>query len=274
MPLVKYLLVEDDNMLKSFLFVPAKEKTLMKIPTLSADGIIIDLEDSIEEIDKENALNRICLFLKENSRLKNIFVRLNSMNYNNEVEKLREFKEIGFVLPKFECSDSYSSCESIWKEHTVMALIETPLGILNSRDIAACSWVDYLAFGAEDYSASTNMNNDNKFLYYQKSHIVTCAKAFKKKVIDTPCFSITDESIFRDDVNNAVAMGFDGKMLIHPKHIEYINEAFSVADLTYIKDIVSQYDKQNQAVAVIDGKIYEKMHIVRMKKIIKENGGN
>lgn len=261
-------------MIRSFLFVPAKEKTLMKIPSLLSDRIIIDLEDSIEETEKNDALHRVCDFLIENVNRKNIFVRLNAENYQHEAESLEKFDNLGFVLPKFERLDFYSFCDYIWNKHDVMALIETPLGILNSIDIAACSWVNYIGFGAEDYSAAVNMENNNKFLYYPKSHLITCAKAFKKKVIDTPCFSINDEEFFRDDVDNSVAMGFDGKMLIHPKHIDYINEAFSVTDLTFIKEIVSQYDEMNRAVAVIDGKIYEKMHVRRLKRILKENGGN
>ena len=42
-------------MIRSLLFVPSKEKMFKKIGVLGADAYIVDLEDSIEEENKEKA---------------------------------------------------------------------------------------------------------------------------------------------------------------------------------------------------------------------------
>ncbi len=258
---------------RSLLFIPAKEKMLGKIVTFNADKYIIDLEDSIGMEEKEEALNLVVKYLKENKEeYDKLYVRINSDNFMKELKALKSFK-IGFMLPKFENVLQYQEAETILKKHPVMALIESPMGIVNAKEIIMLPYVESVAFGAEDYTANVNMINDDKYLLSIKSLLVNNAKAFNKKVYDTPSFKITEEELFKEEVKTSVELGFDGKLLIHPKHIDYINEMFSNSDIENMKKIVELYEKQSEAVFVLDGKVYEKMHIARMKKIIKENGG-
>ena len=56
-----------DNVYRSLLFVPATEKLLSKIEDCKADAVIVDLEDAILPEDKDNALYRLEVFLKEYS---------------------------------------------------------------------------------------------------------------------------------------------------------------------------------------------------------------
>lgn len=256
--------------IKSLLFVPAKEKMLAKIPFLSADAFIIDLEDSIKEEEKAEALELLCTFLSEHPECSNVCVRLNKNNFEEEAVALNCF-DVGFMLPKFESSDEYTSIEGIWFQHNLIALVETPMGVINIQQIAQCSWVDAIAFGAEDYTASVNMLNDDIMLLPIKSTLIAYAKAYNKKVYDTPSFKLNNEAEFEQEVKNAMNLGFDGKLAISPKHIQYINETFNSSDLNYIKSVIERYQAEGNAVVVIDGKVYEKMHINRLKKIIKEN---
>ncbi len=259
---------------RSLLFVPAKEKTLSKIGQANADAYIIDLEDSIEEPNKQAALEQAQNWLRQACLQDHvIFVRLNKGRYKEEVRQLGSFGNIGFMLPKFEDCREYREAEDIWKEHRVIALIETPLGIVNIDRIAGCDWVDMLAFGAEDYTAYVNMANKSEYLRYQKSVLVTFAKAYGKQVFDTPSFELADTVKLREETEETVSLGFDGKLAIHPRQTAVINEAFSAADIPYMESIVKAYEEQGEAVLVYDGKPYEKMHIARFKRIIKENGG-
>lgn len=254
---------------RSLLFVPVKERLLNKIPTLSSDGYILDLEDSINESDKDSALEELCKFLNTYKGVNNIVVRLNKDRCSTEVLALDKY-DVGFMLPKFEQNEDYLSLERIWNKHTIIALIETPLGIVNIKDIAQCKWVDALAFGAEDYTASMNMQNADELLIPTKSLIVAHAKGFGKTVYDTPSFQLTDQDAFEREVRTSVALGFDGKLLINPKQIDFVNNSFGEANLEHLKYIVSEYERLGEAVAVIDGKVYEKMHINRFRRVIKE----
>lgn len=114
------------------------------------------------------------------------------------------------------------------------------------------------------------MQNSIEYLNYQKSIIVTYAKAYGKKVYDTPSFKLDSIELFEKEVDDAFNLGFDGKMLITPKHIDYINKVFSSGEIETIKSIIELYEKSDEAVVVIDGKVYEKMHIAHLKKILQE----
>ena len=253
---------------RSLLFVPAKDKTLSKIEKLESDKYIIDLEDSIESFDKDEALNRVTKWLKEYDKKDKFIVRVNKENYLQEVQSLAEFS-VAFMLPKFE-GDDYIFAGDIWEKHKVYALVETAKGLTNIEKIVSCEKVDAIAFGAEDYTASIGMKNAVENLQYQKSRLVNYARAYRKKVYDTPSFQLNNEEMFQLEVDNAVDLGFDGKMAINPRQLAYINNSFSAGDLEQMKRIIELYEKENQAVLVVDGKIYEKMHIAHMKKIIKE----
>ncbi len=260
-----------DKNVKSLLFVPAKEKMLVKIPLMKADAYIIDLEDSIPEEEKEDALNRTNAFIGDMGSATNIIVRINSYHAERELSVLAKYKAIGFMLPKFEQENPYDKHKDLLKEHYTIALIETPSALVNLCDIANVEYLNALAFGAEDYTAKVNMENNIDCLVFQKSMLVTYAKANDLKVFDTPSFKLDNEAEFEREVKNAVSLGFDGKMAISPKHVQFINESFGSNDLDFMKSVISRYEADGNAVVVIDGKVYEKMHINRFKKIVKEN---
>lgn len=260
-----------EKSIRSLLFVPAKDKTLAKISSLQADAYIVDLEDSIPETEKEDALNRIVLFLDGLTAASNIIVRINSNRARRELSKLSAFPDIGFMLPKFEKVNPYDEFAGLLKDHYTIALIESPKAIVELPDICRAEYINALAFGAEDYTAKINMDNNVDYLFFQKSMIVTYAKAFDLQVFDTPSFKIYEEAEFEREVKNAVSLGFDGKMSISPRHIQFINNSFDSNDLEYMKSVISRYEADGNAVVVIDGKVYERMHINRFMRIIKEN---
>lgn len=259
--------------MRSLLFVPAKEKMIEKVGKLEADAYILDLEDSIENQNKESALDLLVDKLKiiDYSTTK-VIVRLNKDRYISEIEKLHCF-DVGFMLPKFEGINEYNEIKQISDTHEIIALVETPRGIVSIEQNANCESVHGLAFGAEDFTVSMGMINDIKYLLYQKSKLVTCARAYGKKVYDTPSFQLEDINKFQTEVDDAFALGFDGKMAINPKHVPYINDTFAGNDLEFMKKIIEEYEAKQQAVLVINGKVYEKMHIAHMKKILRESKG-
>lgn len=253
--------------LRSLLFVPAKEKMMKKIPYMQADAYILDLEESIEISKKNEALERIIDFLSKFST-KSIIVRLNKNNYENELRKLDEF-EIDFMLPKFEGIEEYREICSCMHKHSFYALIETAMGMVNVREIVELKEIAGIAFGAEDFIADVRIK-DRKFLTIPRNILVTYARAFRKTVYDAACFQLMDDEKFMEEVDDAYDMGFDGKMAIHPKHLSYINSKFESENINKYAEIVNRYEKENEPVMVIDGRVYENMHIQYMKERITD----
>lgn len=253
---------------KSLLFVPAEERRLSKIGQTSADAYIIDLEDSISTEDKETALKRTVDFL-EAAEADNLFVRINKPRYPAELKSLAGFG-VGFVLPKIESEKDYAQAEEVLRKHPVIALIETPRALLNVDTIAGIGWVSALAFGAEDFTAAANMLNDVTTLAVPKQLLVLAAKANRRKVYDTPCFSIRSDETLQTELQQAVNLGFDGKLAIHPRQTDAINRAFMLTDADYIRHVIQTYEASGNAVCDIDGRVYEKFHIDRLKKMLPD----
>lgn len=250
--------------IRSLLFVPADEKRLVKIGKTNADAYIIDLEDSIDETNKEDALQRVRIFL-ETCNEKNLYVRVNKNRHLHELEVLSKFP-IGIVLPKIETIADYSDSAKVLVNRNVIALIETPRAILNSSVIASIPWIDALAFGAEDFTVATGMLNSCEYLFVPKSILSLSVKANGKLVFDTPCFYLNDNQMLEMELKQALNLGFDGKLAIHPQQVDDINRAFCIQDNDYLRYVVETFQNAKEAVCEIDGKVYEQIHINRIIK--------
>ncbi len=257
---------------RSLLFVPAEERRLAKVGNTNADAYIIDLEDSIRADKKDEALARAVGFLKEHGPHDNLFVRINKERIRQELDALGAY-QVGIMLPKIEACSDYSNFEEALKGRPVIALVETPRALYNAGAIASIPWIGMLAFGAEDFTAAASMRNAWDNLSVCKSLLALAAKANGKKVYDTPCFRLGDEALFDSELKQAVDLGFDGKLAIHPGQVDKINQAFLSYDKDRMRHLVAVYESSGKAVCEIDGTVYEKMHIDRMRRMLSVADG-
>ena len=257
-------------MLRSMLFVPSREKTLRKIHTLDADAYILDLEDSIAPDMKPLALKYAAEFL-ETYPEQRIYIRVDRAFLAEQIETLRAYRFDGYMLPKFESPEEFAGFEQELSRRDNIALVETPLGMVNLKGIAGCVWVKAVAFGAEDYTAAVNMENRAEYLTGIKSRIVMFAKAFGKCAVDTPFMNLKDEARFLAEANISADMGFDAKMAVHPKQCSVINEVFLRRnDSGFMREVIRRYEESGGGAVSIGGKIYEQMHIARFRKILEQ----
>lgn len=257
----------------SFLFVPANEKMLSKIPTCSADAVIIDLEDAVLETHKDEALFLVKKYLDKNKINIPIFVRINPDRVEREISLLKGTKISGYMIPKSETVEDIEIVNNFDNDKKIIALVETPMGIVNVPELAKCELVYGIAFGAEDYTARCDINNVNENLLYQKSRIVNYAKAFGKVAIDTISLNIHDKDSYKKEVQKSKDLGFDAKLAIHPMQVEAINELYTNRDYDYLKNIVDTYISSGRSVLEIEGKVYEKPHIDAIIKELRNMDG-
>lgn len=254
----------------SILFVPAREKYLSKIRQIKADMIVIDLEDAILDEDKVSALKKVKFFLSQSIGDLDLFVRINPQRIEEEVAELNDFSICGYMLPKTESVRDIEKLNQVAKEKQIIALIESAAGIVNAREIAECCHTDMIAFGAEDYTAQCRIKNENQFLFYTKSKLVACAKAYNKPIFDTVSRNIYDRNACREDAVLSKNFGFDGKLALHPMQVEVINEVFKRTDVLQYERIIDEYLKAKSSVVVIGGVVYEEMHIRAMQRELRE----
>ena len=211
---------------RSVLFVPGhEEKKIRKAYTLNPDLIVIDLESTVPDQEKENAKKIIqtCDVNKENT-----YIRINS---NDDLSFVCDEKFIGIFLPFTESKEQLLSIDNQLKKYEklktdIIPIIESQKGLDNLQEI--CNFderIKIISFGSHDLAKSINLkvsDNENEILEFRK----LIAK-FSKNSIDTSYLNFKDIDGFKRSCKIVKDLGFGGKACIHPNQIEISNEIFN-----------------------------------------------
>src|SRR5262249_30638026 len=116
----------------------------------------------------------------------------------------------------------------------IWAMMETPLAILNAKDIAAAARdtptrLAGLVMGTNDLAKDTRakiLPGRTPMLPWLMT-CVAAARSFGLDIVDGVFNDIADGQAFARECAEARDLGFDGKTLIHPSQIEPCNAAFS-----------------------------------------------
>jgi len=204
------------------LFVPGdRPERFVKAAGSGAGAIIIDLEDAVGVGAKEQARS----VLRRPGILPTgveVFVRINSAGslwHEADIDALVGLQLTGIILPKTE---NRGQIEDLFRSTNlpVVALIETAQGLAACRDIASAAGVTRLAFGSIDYAADLGMAHIREALLSARMDIVLASRlAGLPAPIDGVTTAIDDDVTITDDARYAAALGFGGKLCIHPKQV-------------------------------------------------------
>ena len=255
-----------DGIGSSLLFVPVQVDKLEKVDRFHADTYIFDLEDSVKDDNKWQALNILEIFLRKFQTRAGVFVRINPEYAKREWNVLRDLENIdGIVIPKVEEPQQIEVLDNYHKKY-LMALIETPKGMINLDKIMNNPKITAIGFGAEDYCVCTGMKKKSSLLLPLKVRLIMYAKAYGKKVYDMVDTNFSNIETYREEVEVSRDLGFDGKFVIHPKQVEIVNEIYHDKNINYMKEIIKAYEANNNGFMLYDGIAYEKPHIENLKR--------
>ena len=210
---------------RSVLFVPGhEEKKIKKAYTLDADLIVIDLESTVPDDEKQNARQ---IIKNCNVDKKKTYIRINN---NEDLDFVVEEEFIGIFLPFTESREQLLNIDKILKSKEklktdIIPIIESEKGIENLKEI--CEFkerIKVISFGSHDLAKSINLkvsDDENEILNYRKL-IVTHSKA----PIDTSYLNFKDLKGFEKSCNLAKSIGFAGKACIHPGQVDISNKIF------------------------------------------------
>ncbi len=236
---------------------------LAKGPTLPADMVFMDLEDSVAPLAKEEARGNVVDALKNNDwGDKTVVVRINSIDTQWAADDLKTVVEAGgdyldcVMIPKVQSADEVKFVDhmlrmietntGLERRIGIEAQIETATGLRNVYDIAhASDRMETLIFGPADMSASLGLPTVTAGLPmpgYPGDHwhwvletILVAARDAGLQAIDGPYLLIKDLDGFRDMAMRARALGYDGKWALHPGQIDVLNEVFTPTQDEYDK---------------------------------------
>ena len=279
---------------RSLLYVPGNAPGMLQnISVFEADGVMIDLEDAIPLSEKDAARILTRNFLQGfQKRNKEIFVRINALDTTYFCDDLRAILPMlpdGIRLPKADSPELVEKLDAILTDYEkqlnleighfkIIPSIENALGVINCAETArASSRLVALAFGAEDYTASMEINRTKtgEELFSARTMIVMAAKAAGLQAIDSVFSDVNDTEALKAETELIKRLGFTGKSLVNPRQIEVIHNVFrpTSEEIKYALEVmgaIKQAREMGTGVISLKGKMVDAPVVARAARTIRE----
>ena len=267
---------------RSVLYMPGSNARAMeKARELPADAVILDLEDAVAPDAKAKARELIGKALKDGGfGRREVVVRVNGLDTAWWADDLAiaAAGPDAVLVPKVSTPAQFRqvaerlAAVGVAPQLRVWAMMETPLAMLNVRDIAAAA-LDPAARLAAFVMGTNDLAKDTRARIVpgrapMLPWLMTCvaaARAFGLDILDGVYNDLGNAEGFAAECRQAHDLGFDGKTLIHPQQIAPCNAAFSPApeEVEWARKIIAAFDLPQNAdkgVIQIDGRMVERLH--------------
>lgn len=270
------------------MYIPgSNSRAISKAKTLNADGYIFDLEDAVAPNAKVEARQRVCDHItKEPYANCETIIRINSFDTEWGMSDFRaacNAKPNAILLPMVETNETLKKAEKLMQDYgadksiKIWAMLETPLGILNAKDIAFSSdRLTSLVMGTSDlvHDLRAKQTSDRLPILTSLCTCILAARAAKVAIIDGVHLNLKDEEGYVRACHQGSELGFDGKSLIHPDQISVANQIFGPndKDIQQSNDIIDAYTKifkEDKAVTLLDGNLIENLHFENAKRVLE-----
>ena len=270
---------------RSMLFVPAyNDKHIEKSRTLLADAVIFDLEGILKE-QKEPAREALAKQFEKSSDFGSSekilrMSRLGTKDIKKDIELAKTLDINALMFSTIENASDIMQAEeildSIDSKLELMIIIDSPLGVLNIQEICAAGTSLRLVMIGSNTLAQRlqiSLKNNSKAVYNYMSQILLAARAYGKIVIDGPHYNITDEFSCEASSKDAYALGCDGKAILHPIQLEYVNDIFTPkkAEVEAAKEMIIAYEKaqkKGHEVILFENELVDKARIEWAGRVI------
>lgn len=265
----------DLSLCRSFLFTPGnRPERFAKGAASGADALILDLEDAVSLADKDAARKTVMEHFSGDFRAGLAPHQLKGLRVNNihtpaglrDLDALvaSKAKPDFIALPKAESAFEVQ----LYAKHLIgaqadipfMVAIETARGVEAAFAIADSSpRVRSLGFGGADLAVDLRAELAWEPMYAARARLVQAAAAAVIGCVDVPQIALDDEGALNEACARARAMGFTGKLAIHPKQIAPIHGAFtpSPEEVERAKGIVEAFKASGGNVVEYKGKMVE-----------------
>jgi citrate lyase subunit beta / citryl-CoA lyase len=245
----------------AWLFCPADRPERYAKAAARADVVILDLEDGVASHDRVAARQALIDQPLDPSRT---VVRISPVGTDDHVLDLNALAATAYqqvMLAKTESGADASSAGG----RAVIALCETPLGVLNAPDIARAEHVHALMWGAEDLTAALGGRSSRfpdgryrDFARYARSTVLLAAAVAGRTAIDSVYLDIADLDGLAAESADAVESGFAAKACIHPSQVDVVRRAFrpSAAEVSQARRILAAAAGE-RGVFALDGQMVD-----------------
>ena len=278
-----------DFVLRSLLFAPGnRAEVLVKIPRSAPSAAVIDLEDAVPSDRKAEAraiAHQVAPDLVDEVRL---FVRVNAPDtdhFEADVVDGLPAGLTGVAVPKLESAAAVDAVAAALDaaghaDLPIVAGLETVAGVVDARSVTTHQRVRWCYFGAEDYVADLGgvRRTDNLEVQTARAQVAQAARLGGIPAIDMVVADFGDEERFLREAEQARALGFSGKLCIHPAQVPLADRAFrpSDQDLVWARKVADAYEEalvRGDAAISVDGAMVDEPVARRARALLAEVAG-
>jgi len=279
---------------RSLLFIPGNSPAMMlNAPVLGADAIIFDIEDAVAPADKDAAriLIRNAIRNLDFGRIE-VSVRVNDITtpyWQEDIRAVLPAKPSFLVLPKIESPEHIIEFDKfvtqIEKDNSIAKgtvkfapLLETAMGIENAFQIGqTCKErLIGLVMGGEDLATSlwAVRTRESHEILYARQRIVSAARALGLTPYDTVYADVDDMEGLIKDTKFSRELGFPGRLLISPRHVDIVNTIFSPSEeeIAYageVMEIIEEAKRLGKGAISLRGKMIDAPIVTRARQILE-----
>ncbi len=258
-----------------------------------ADVLCLDLEESVLPEEKARAREVVReaigpLHVMERT----VHARLNSIQSGGTRDDLAAIVQPGLggvVLAKTESAQAVRDVDVLLREqelaHDVKpGTVELIVAIESARALLACETISHastrlvaLMLGGEDFTFDMGVERtrDGEELAHARAVIATCARAAGLVALDTPWADIQDGGGLEADARRAKGLGFGGKYVIHPSHLEPVHRVFapSEEEVAFARRLLAAWEEaQSDGLGAVqlDGRMVDRPIAERARRVLAQ----
>ena len=272
---------------RSVLYMPGSNpRALDKARGLPADGLILDMEDSVSPDAKQVAREQIGAALAEGGYgYREIIVRINALDTEwgmDDIAAVCAFDTApdAVLIPKIDTAEDVVAAISAFEQAgcpdsvDMWIMAETPACILNIASVAAAHpRLTGIVLGTSDLSKDTRVRHtpDRLGFITALNLCVYAARANGLQVLDGVQLDLENEELLAASCEQGRDLGFDGKTLIHPKQLAAANVAFAPdeKEIAAADEIIAGFEAaqaEGKGVVVVNGRLVENLHVEEAKR--------
>jgi citrate lyase subunit beta / citryl-CoA lyase len=259
-----------------WLFCPADRPERFAKAAAAADVVILDLEDGVAEADKPAARKALRETPLDPERT---VVRINPAGTDEQARDLEALADTAYTTVMLSKTESAAQVTAL-APRDVIALVETPRGAVFAAEIAAAQGTVALMWGAEDLVATLGGNSSRQadgtyrdVARHVRSTILLAASAFGRIALDAVHLDIGDTEGLQVEAHDAVAVGFDGTVCIHPTQIPVVRNAYrpSVQKLDWARRVLAAA-RTERGVFAFEGQMVDSPVLKHAEMLVRRAG--
>lgn len=272
---------------RSMLYVPGcNTHYLERARTLAADSVILDLGDPILIDAKIQSRENVVAAVKKGGYGKReVVIRVNDLDSIWGTDDIKAVANIGadaILFPNIESREDVLRAQQALDEAggshmPIMVMIESPIAVLNAKEIASASdRIICIVMATSDLISQlhAHVTHERSAILTSLSLVILAARAYGRCVIDGITSDFKNMHSFEYACRLGRDMGLDGKSLVHPAQIAYCNDAYTpkATEIAHAREIIKALKEANasgQGTVVVNDKLVEHHHIKAAQRLIQ-----